>query len=167
MPTLHWASLVAQMVKNPPVMWETWVQSLGLEDPLEEDRTWQPPPVLLTGESPWTEETGRLQSRGLQRVGHNWMTKHSTVLVTGRFYVHSSPFSWNTGLYAIAHFTSPPRYILGITNLIWLKLMTHLHCPAEYLLPLSSLQLHSSKLFAPNQWLHLWILFPSWLTFKP
>ena len=32
-------SLVAQMVKNPPAMWETWVQSLGLEDPLEEDMT--------------------------------------------------------------------------------------------------------------------------------
>ena len=31
-----WASLVAQMVKNLPVMWETWVQSLGWEDPLEE-----------------------------------------------------------------------------------------------------------------------------------
>ena len=32
-----WASLVAQMVKNPPAMWETWVQFLGWEDPLEED----------------------------------------------------------------------------------------------------------------------------------
>ena len=31
-----WASLVAQMVKNPTAMWETWVQSLGQEDPLEE-----------------------------------------------------------------------------------------------------------------------------------
>ena len=30
-----WASLVAQLVKNPPAMWETWVQSLGWEDPLE------------------------------------------------------------------------------------------------------------------------------------
>ena len=33
----NWASQVAQTVKNPPVMWETWVQSLGWEDPLEED----------------------------------------------------------------------------------------------------------------------------------
>ena len=33
--THHWASLVAQMVKNPPAMWETWVRSLGWEDPLE------------------------------------------------------------------------------------------------------------------------------------
>ena len=32
-----WASLVAQLVKNPPAMWETWGPSLGLEDPLEEE----------------------------------------------------------------------------------------------------------------------------------
>ena len=34
-----WASLVAQLVKNPPAMWETWVQSLGWEDPLEKGKT--------------------------------------------------------------------------------------------------------------------------------
>ena len=45
-----WASLVAQMVKNPPAMQETWVRSLGWEGPLEE--TWQPTPVFLPGESP-------------------------------------------------------------------------------------------------------------------
>ena len=33
-----WASLVAQLVKNPPVMWETWVRSLGCEDPLEKEK---------------------------------------------------------------------------------------------------------------------------------
>ena len=43
------ASLVAQMVKNLPAMWETWVQSLGWEDPL--GRAWQPTPVFLPGES--------------------------------------------------------------------------------------------------------------------
>ena len=36
-----WASLVAQMVKNPPTMWETWVQSLGWEDPMEESMVTQ------------------------------------------------------------------------------------------------------------------------------
>ena len=35
----YWASLVAQMVKNPPIMWETWVRSLGWEDPLEKGTT--------------------------------------------------------------------------------------------------------------------------------
>ena len=52
-----------------PAVQETWVQSLGWEDPLEEDM--QPTPVFLLGEYPWAEEPGRLQSMGLQRVGHN------------------------------------------------------------------------------------------------
>ena len=72
-----YASLVAQKVKNLPAMWKTWVWSLGWEDHLEE-RAWQPTPVFLPGVSPWTEEPGRLQSTGSQRVGHNWATKHST-----------------------------------------------------------------------------------------
>ena len=63
-----WASLVAQMVKNSSTMWETWVRSLGWEDPLEE---WQPTPVFLLGESQWIEEPGGLQSMGSQRVEHN------------------------------------------------------------------------------------------------
>ena len=59
-----WASLVAQMVKNPPAMRKTWVQSLGWEDPLEEAMTTHS--RFLPGESPWTEEPGGLQSMGLQ-----------------------------------------------------------------------------------------------------
>ena len=55
-----WALLVAQMVKNLPAMWETWVRSLDWEDPLEEDM--QPTVVFLPGESPWTEEPGGLHS---------------------------------------------------------------------------------------------------------
>ena len=56
------------MVKIPPVMRETWVQSIGWEDLLEEGMA-KPTLVFLPGESPWTEEPGRLQSRGSQRVG--------------------------------------------------------------------------------------------------
>jgi len=54
---LEWLGrgLVAQMVKNLPAAWETWVRSLGWEDPLEE-RAWQPTPVFLPGESPWTDQ---------------------------------------------------------------------------------------------------------------
>ena len=69
-----WASLVIQMVKNLPAMWEIWVQSLGWIEPGLDNpwrRAWQPNPVFLSGESPWTEEPGRLQSMGLQRVGHD------------------------------------------------------------------------------------------------
>ena len=60
-----WASLVAQMVKNPSAMWETWVPSLGWEDPLEEGM--QPTPAFLPGESPWTEKPGRLQFHGVAK----------------------------------------------------------------------------------------------------
>ena len=71
-----WASLVAQRVKNPPAMWETWVWSLGWEDTLEEGMATTP--VFLPGEFPWTEEPGALQFFGPQRVGHDWVTKHCT-----------------------------------------------------------------------------------------
>ena len=60
---------MAQLVKNPSALQETWVQSLGWEDSLEEDLS--PIPVLLPGDSPWSEELGGLQSRGSQRVGHD------------------------------------------------------------------------------------------------
>ena len=66
------ASLVAQTVKRLPAMWETWVLSLGQEDPLEKEmathsstHAWK---IL------WTKEPGRLQSMGSQTVGHDWAT---------------------------------------------------------------------------------------------
>ena len=65
----NWASLVAQMVKNPPTMPETWVQSLGWEDPLEEGTATHS--SILAWRIPWTEEPGRLQSMWSQRVRHN------------------------------------------------------------------------------------------------
>ena len=57
------------MVKNLPMMQETWVRSLGQEDPLEEKMT--PTSSILAWEIPGTEEPGRLQSTGLQRVGQD------------------------------------------------------------------------------------------------
>ena len=70
-----WASPVAQTVKNLPAMWETWVQSLGWEDPLEEGMATHS--SILAWRIQWTEEPGRLKSMRLQRVRHNWVTKHS------------------------------------------------------------------------------------------
>ena len=61
------------MVKSPSAMQETWVQFLGWEDPLKEGMTTTP--IFLPGDSPWTEVPGRLQSMGLQRVGHYWATE--------------------------------------------------------------------------------------------
>ena len=63
------ASLVAQMVKRMPAMQETWVQSLGWEDPLEKEMATHS--STLAWKIPWTEEPGRLQSMGLQTVRHN------------------------------------------------------------------------------------------------
>ena len=61
-------SLVFQMIKNLPAMQETWVQSLGGEDPLEKEM--ETHSGILAWESPWIEEPGGIQSMGLQRVGH-------------------------------------------------------------------------------------------------
>ena len=56
-------------VKNPPAVQEIWIQSLGQEDPLEEEMATYA--SILAWESSWTEEPGGLQSLGLQRVRHN------------------------------------------------------------------------------------------------
>ena len=64
-----WASLGTQLVKNLPAMWETWVQSLDWEDPLEKEIATQS--STLAWKIPWMEEPGELQSMGLQRVGYN------------------------------------------------------------------------------------------------
>ena len=68
-PCLEWASLVAKMVKNLPAMQETWDRSLGQEDPLEKGMATHS--SILDWRMPWTEEPGRLQSMGSQRVGHD------------------------------------------------------------------------------------------------
>ena len=62
-------SLVAQTAKCLPTMWETRVQSLGQEDLLEKEMATHC--SILAWKIPWTEEPGRLQSMGLQRVGHD------------------------------------------------------------------------------------------------
>ena len=60
------ASLVAQMVKNLPEIWKTWVQSLGWEDPLEKGLATHS--SILAWRIQWIEEPDRLQSTGLRRV---------------------------------------------------------------------------------------------------
>ena len=62
------ASLVAQRIKHRPAMQETRVPSLGQEDPLEQEMAAHS--GILAWKIPWTEEPGRLQSTGSQRVGH-------------------------------------------------------------------------------------------------
>ena len=63
------SSLVAQMVKRLPTMWDTRVQSLGWEDLLEKEMATHS--SMLAWKIPWMEERGRLQSMGSQRVRHD------------------------------------------------------------------------------------------------
>ena len=83
---------MAQMVKNLPAIGETWVQSLGWEDLLEEGMASHS--SILAWRISRTEKPGGLQSMGLQRVGHNWMTKHSKADVLVTF-----TCGWNSALF--------------------------------------------------------------------
>ena len=69
---LWWLS----QLKNPSAMQETWVWSLDREDPLGEEMATNS--NILAWKFSWTEEPGRLQSMGLQRVGHCWAHTHTT-----------------------------------------------------------------------------------------
>ena len=60
--------MVSLVAKNPPAMQETGVRSLGQEDPPEKEMATHS--SILAWRMPWTEEPGRLQSTGSQRVGH-------------------------------------------------------------------------------------------------
>ena len=65
------AFLVAQMMKNPHVIQMTWVK----EDCLEKEMTTHS--SILAWSISWTEEAAKLQSIGVQRIGHSWVTKHT------------------------------------------------------------------------------------------
>ena len=65
---IAFASLVAQRLKRLPAIWETWVRSLGQEDPLEKEMATHS--GILAWRIPWMEEPGGLQSAGSQRVSN-------------------------------------------------------------------------------------------------
>ena len=73
--------LVAQRLKRLPGMWETWVRSLGREDPLEKEMATHS--STLAWRIPWTEEPGRLQSMGSQRVGHDFTFTFKSIYFNG------------------------------------------------------------------------------------
>ena len=82
--TILWASLVAQLVKNPSARQETPVWFLDREDTLEEGQATHS--RILAWRIPWTEEPGRLQSMGSQGAGHNsaWHVHFFTLRVVLR-----------------------------------------------------------------------------------
>ena len=78
-------SLVAQTVKRLRER-ETWVQALGLEDPLEKEMATHS--STIAWKIPWTEEPGRLQSMGSQRVGHDWVTALTHSLIDASVFLY-------------------------------------------------------------------------------
>ena len=104
---VFWASLVGHMVNNLECGspgFSPWVGKIPWR------RAWQPTPIFLPGESPWTEEPDGLQSMRSQRVGHHWAAKHSTTVqemqamwvgslgwegpLQEKMATHSSIFAW-------------------------------------------------------------------------
>ena len=86
------------MVKNPPAMWrpglDPWIWKIPWR------REWQPTLVFLPGESPWTEEPGRLMSMGSQKVRHDWVTKYTQCwLLLGQLKLNTSKTKWNLMIY--------------------------------------------------------------------
>ena len=111
------AFLIIQRVKTPPAGQETqemWVWSLGQEDPLEKEIATHS--SIFAWRIPWTGEPGRLQSMGLQRVRHNWATRHTSsnsfFLFTVYFYLFGCVRSW---LWHAGSF-----FVLGLQN-AWLS----------------------------------------------
>ena len=119
-----WASLVAQMVKNPPTMGETGVQSRGWEDPLEKGTAIHS--SILTWRIPWTEKPGRLQSLGSKRDRHNWVT------FTFR------PLKFNTWKYSLNTVSDNQWLSLEILRIPWSLSLPSFHCSLQlYLLSVS------------------------------
>ena len=80
------------MVKNLPALWETQVQSLGQEDPLQEDAAICP--SILAWRIPWTEEPGGLLSMGSHRVGHDRSDLACMDALKKEMATHSSILAW-------------------------------------------------------------------------
>ena len=109
-------SLVTQMVKHLPTMRETRVHSLGWEDLLEQEMVIYS--SILVWKIPWLDEPGKLQSMGLQRVGHNWETSHSFSLC------YTIGPCWLSILYIVLYVCTPSISItsdMHMTPHLWYK----------------------------------------------
>ena len=115
---------MAWWVKNLPALQEMQdmpVWSLGWEDPLEEKMATHS--SNLTRKIPWTEEPGRLQSKGLQRIGHNWMPEHRAGYSTVNGYhifIHSS-VNEQLGCFSVLAIVSSAAVNTGVCVCVCLK----------------------------------------------
>ena len=88
---------MAQRVKHLLAMRETWIWSLGQEDPLEKEMATHS--SILAWKIPWTEKAGTLQSMGSQRVGHDWVNSFTYLSPK----VHSLHLGWVLVLHVFVH----------------------------------------------------------------
>ena len=114
------------MVKRLPTRWETWAQSLGWEDLLEKEMGTHS--SILAWKIPWMEEPVRLQSMGLQRIGHDWVTSlrcyfwiWEEVWVSGRKHVLSGNILWRN-LEALPYSNS----VWGFLVIVWASLVAQM-----------------------------------------
>ena len=96
---------MAQLVKNTPAMQETWVQSLGWEDPLEKGKATHS--SVLAWRIPWT-----VQSMGSQRVGHHWVTFTLTFLTLPPLWLLRNPSSKSNYYHQLFKSTASCMYML-------------------------------------------------------
>ena len=133
------ASLVAQIVKNLPVVWETQAQSLVKEGPLEKEMATHS--SILAQRIPWIEEPGGLQSLGLQRVRHNGANNTFTVLSCMAIFGVLSRFSKiNPFVYLSKSTRDCPEHVHSSLNL---GSFSRIHaCNSTALLPPEGLNFH-------------------------
>ena len=124
-------SLVALMVKNLPAMQETWVWSLGQEDPLEKEMATYS--SILVWRIPWTEEPGRLLSMGSQRVGRDRATNPFTLDVKCPISCIFLLFSWGWFAIQVCKFYLRGTWPLNESHILpcalEMSLLDELHSP--------------------------------------
>ena len=137
------------MIKNLTAIQETWVWSLGREDPLEKGMATHS--SILAWRIPWTEEPGGLQSMGSQRVGHDWVTfTHThTLVITPRTTLQNRP----EGIAAAMSWAAIPRRALPQSQEL-LSPNTELSSSAQNALPPDSCRVPS--LGQPSAGFHSW-----------
>ena len=131
-------SLVAQMVKHLPIMWETRVRSLGWEDPLEKEVATHS--STFAWKIPWMEERGRLQSVGSQRVRHDWATSlHFITILWYSLFVYSHLWMW--------------------ICVMWMWNVLYSHLLVSFIFFMCAFILLSSAILLQFAWLFLFLVF--------
>ena len=113
-------SLVAQTVKRLPTTWETWVRSLGREDPLEKEMATHS--SILAWKIPRMQEPGGLQSMGSQRVGHNWATsphQKPSVFFLCKLYITYLLNTYKIFLFNMKHYVWQLKHYTNLSTFLW------------------------------------------------